>query len=257
MTLTLTLRASLLATRLPVPKKLVDFQELCGLPLPVQRYFRLVLTEGQPIVTGVRLRHEGTFNMGKRAARWKPFSSDQLVVVHPPGFDWDARIVLWPCVSVHVHDAYVAGTGILHAALPGGLTVADTRGGSRIAEGELMRFLAEAAWYPTALLPSEGVTWEAVGIDSACATLTDGQVSVSLTFHFKKNGAIDVVHADKRGRTVGKDIVDTPWEGRFWHYKSCHGMVLPYEGEASWMPPEGPQPYWRGTVDTIAHEFAA
>jgi hypothetical protein len=256
MTMTPILRASLLATRLPIGKKTIDFQELCGLPLPVQRYFRLVLTEGRPIVTGALLGHAGTFNVGKGAGGWKPFSSDQLVVVHPPGFDWDARIVLWPWLAVRVHDAYIAGIGILHVALPGGLTVADMRGGGRIAEGELIRFLAEAAWYPTALLPSEGVTWEAAGVDSARATLTDGEVSVSLTFHFKKNGAIDVVHADKRGRTVGKDIVDTPWEGRFWHYKSCHGMYLPYKGEASWMHPEGPQPYWRGTVETIAHQFA-
>lgn len=59
-----------------------------------------------------------------------------------------------PGLPARVHDAYVAGEGILHASLLGLFTVADLRGTDYIAEGELMRFFAEAAWYPTALLPS-------------------------------------------------------------------------------------------------------
>ena len=38
-----------------------------------------------------------------------------------------------------------------------------------VAQGELMRFFAEAAWYPTALLPSQGVRWQAVDDTSARA----------------------------------------------------------------------------------------
>ncbi len=56
----------------------------------------------------------------------------------------------------------VVGEGILHAAVLGAVPVVNIRGTREVAEGELMRFLAEAAWYPTALLPSQGVRWEAV-----------------------------------------------------------------------------------------------
>jgi hypothetical protein len=41
------------------------------------------------------------------------------------------------------------------------------RGTGEIAEGQLMGFFAEAAWYPTALLPGQGVRWEAVDDSSA------------------------------------------------------------------------------------------
>ncbi len=84
-----------------------------------------------------------------------------------------------PGLPVRVHDAYVAGEGILHASLLGLFPVVDMRGTSDVAEGELMRFFAEAAWYPTALLPSQGVRWEAVDDNSAYATLTEGDISVS------------------------------------------------------------------------------
>jgi hypothetical protein len=56
---------------------------------------------------------------------------------------------------VRVHYAYVTGEGILHVPLLGLFSLVDMRGGSDLAEGELMRFFAEAAWYPTALLPTQ------------------------------------------------------------------------------------------------------
>ena len=91
-----------------------------------------------------------------------PFTSDQLVITRRPGFDWDARICLSPGVHVFVHDAYGAGEGILHAALSGLITLVDLRGTPEMAEGELMRFLAEAAWYPRHCCPakvSAGTRW--------------------------------------------------------------------------------------------------
>lgn len=43
--------------RLPPAVSRYDARELQGLPAPVQRYFRAVLRDGQPIVTGVTVRH--------------------------------------------------------------------------------------------------------------------------------------------------------------------------------------------------------
>src|SRR5215211_3253949 len=59
------LRARLDAARAPVQPQTVDFRELEGLPAPVRRYFRTVLKEGQLMVSGVRVQHTGTFNMGE------------------------------------------------------------------------------------------------------------------------------------------------------------------------------------------------
>ncbi|UUZ46735.1 hypothetical protein LP420_22995 [Massilia sp. B-10] len=206
------------AVAMQAPQR-VDFKELDHLPAPVQRYLRTVLKEGQPLVAGAGLRHTGSFNTGEEFAAWKPFSSEQQVTTRRPGFDWDGRIAMLPGLTVRVHDAYVAGEGRLHAAVLGLISVADLRDRGGLAEGELMRFLAEAAWYPTALLPSQGVHWEAIDARSARATLADGAVRVALVFRFNEQGLIDTVEAAARGRTVGKRIVPTPWQGRFWHYQ--------------------------------------
>jgi len=251
------LRERLNAARAPVRPKSVDFHELEGLPAPVRRYFRTVLQDGQPMVSGVRARHTGTFNMGEGAEdSWKPFTSDQKVVTQRPGFDWNGSVAMIPGLPVRVHDAYVAGEGILHASLLGLFPVVDMRGTDDVAEDELMRFFAEAAWYPTALLQSQGVRWEAAGDRSAYATLTEGDHTVRMRFTFDERGLIDTVRAEARGRAVGGEIVPTPWRGRFWNYEERGGMLIPLDGEVAWLPPEGEKPYWRGHIIEIVYEFA-
>ena len=249
------LRKRLEAGRVPVRPETVDFGEMEGLPAPVQRFFRAALTEGQPMVTGVHVRHRGTFNMGETADQWKPFTSDQRIVTQRPGFDWDGRIAMMPGLTVRVHDAYLAGEGLLHASLFGLFSLADVRGSRAIAEGELMRFFAEAAWYPTALLPSQGVRWEPLDDRSAYAELTDGSLSVTMRFTFNESDLIETVSAEARGRMVGGESVPTPWEGRFWGYSERQGMNVPLEGEVAWILPTGTKPYWRGRISEIDYEF--
>ena len=96
-----------------------DARELEGLPAPVQRYFRQALRDGQPIVTAGSVTHTGTFNMSATAEQWKHFTSTQRVITRRAGFDWHARIMVLPGVPVHVHDAYIAGEGLLRGALFG------------------------------------------------------------------------------------------------------------------------------------------
>ena len=208
------------------------------------------------MVAGVRVEHKGTFNMGETTDQWKPFTSDQQVVTQSPGFDWNGRVAMMPGLFVRVHDAYVAGEGVLHASLLGLFSVVDMRGTRDVAEGELMRFFAEAAWYPTALLPSQGVRWEAVDNRSAYATLTEGNISITMLFTFDEQGLIESVGTEARGRAVGGEVVPTPWQGRLWNYEQRGGMRVPLDGEVAWLLPEGPKPYWRGSIAEIDYEFA-
>ncbi len=253
---TAVLHARLDSARRPVGKHHYRADDVINLPPPVQRFFRAVLTDGQRMVSAARVEHSGTFNMGESGEQWKPFTSDQRVVAQRPGFVWDARIAMLPGLTVRVHDAYVAGEGILHASLLGLLSMADLRGTPEMAEGELYRFLAEAAWYPTALLPGQGVLWAAVSDSSARATLTDGGVAVSMLFHFNADGLIESVRAESRGRTVAGAVVPTPWEGRWTNYEQRDGMRLPMQGEVSWILPTGPKPYWRGRITGVNYEWS-
>lgn len=152
--------------------------------------------------------------------------------------------------------ALVAGDGLLQASILGLLDVARLEGPGEIAEGELMRFLAESCWYPTALLPGHGVEWEPVDDRHAHATLVDGDARVKLRFEIDEKGRVASVYSEARGRTVEGESVPTPWQGRFWDWRHSHGMRVPFRAEVAWILPDGPRPYWRGEIVDLRYELA-
>ncbi len=254
---TATMDATLEAARLPIAPKTYSANELSGLPAPVQRYFRAALTDGQLMIVAASVEHTGTFNMNVTGDdQWRPFSSAQRVITQRPGFDWEARIAMLPVLPVRVHDAYIAGEGMLHASLFGLVSMANLRGTPEMAQGELLRWFAEAAWYPTALLPSQGVRWEVVDDRSATATMQDGATSVTLLFRFNADDMIASMRAEARGATINGVMIPTPWEGHWSNYALRDGMRIPLDGEVTWMFPAGTRPYWRGRITNIVYEFA-
>jgi hypothetical protein len=231
-----------------------DPRELVGLPAPVVRYFAATLTPGQPIILTATVRHRGTMNLDEGAG--VAFESEELFVTLPPGFHWDARVHAVPWPAIFVRDAYVEGTARLQAAIAGVVPVANERPTRELARGELMRFLAEAPWFPTSLLPSQGVRWSAVDDSSADATLTDREVQVTLRFRFDDTGGITAVVSEARPRIVQGRFVPTPWGARYWNHARRNGMRIPLDAEVSWRPSGAEEPYWRGHVEQASYEFA-
>ena len=248
------LRAKLINGQRTIKPKIYDQKELEGLPEPVQRFFRAVLKDGQAIVAAVKLSQQGQFNMSETKAKWSPFTATQLVTTQRLGFDWDARIQMAPGVNAFVHDTYLLGEASLHASLLGLFTVAKMDSTPESNQGELLRFFAEALWYPTALLPSQGVRWEAINDTSARTTLTDGATTVSVVFQFNAEGLIDTFRAEARYRDK---LTAMPWSGRFWEYSVRNGMLIPLEGEVGWEYPEGTRLYFKGRTTEINYEFAS
>lgn len=233
-----------------------DAGEIADLPAPVRRFFALALTDGQPIIRSGNMDMTGRFNMSLDAAQWKPFTSKQRVVTDRPGFVWNGRINLIPGVPVRVHDAYVAGKGLLEPAILGLFPLGSVKGGGEIARGELMRWFAEAVWYPTALLPSQGVVWQAVDDTSARATITDGPIRLDMLFRFGTDGLVSGILVAARGGLVDGKTVMMPWEGTFGDYRRQDGMMVPFYGEVAWITPRGRRPYFMGTATRLAYGFA-
>jgi hypothetical protein len=247
------LRTKLTNGRRTIEPEIYDLKEIEDLPTPVQRFFKTVLKDGQAIVAAVKLSQQGQFNMSEIESKWSPFTATQLVMTQRLGFDWDARIQIAPGLNAFVHDTYLLGEGNLHASLLGLFTVADVCGTPEASQGELLRFFAEATWYPTALLPSQGVRWEAIDDTSARATLTDGATTASLVFQFNAEGTIATMRAEARYRDK---LTAMPWSGRFWEYSVRNEMLIPLEGEVGWEYPEGTRLYFKGRITEINYEFA-
>lgn len=225
------------------------------LPPPVARFFARVLAPGQRLVRLARVTHAGEFAL--RPNEWKPFTSRQLFSVHPRGFVWDARIRFLPLVPMLVRDSYIAGTGSMLGALGGVVPLAHVEGTEAVASGALLRYLAESAWFPTALLPGEGVNWSAIDDSTARATLTDAGTTVWMDVRFHASGGIARVSAI-RERAVDGTSVPTPWEGAFSsELLTVDGMKIPASGEVSWLLREGRHTYWRARITDATYEYQA
>jgi hypothetical protein len=232
--------------------------QLAGLPPPVARYFRAALQPGQPMIRVVRVEWGGEFNMGETEhGSWKPLGAAQQFSAVPVGFVWDARIHMAPLVTVRVRDAYVAGAGSMQAKLAAVVTMLDEHDRKELDRGALQRYLAEAVWYPTALLPREGLDWTAIDDSTALATLSDSGVTVSLQFRFDPTGDVVGAYAPDRPRAVNGAYEPTPWAGRFRNHAVRNGVRIPLEGEVEWILPTGTLPYWRGRILSIEYDVGA
>jgi hypothetical protein len=231
--------------------------DVAGLPDPVRRYFEHVLTEGRPYVRTARLEQSGEFRLGDASSPWRPLTAVQQYTVDPPGFVWDAEIAMAPLVSVRVVDAYTDGSGSLRAAALGAFPVADSTPTPELDAGELTRYLAESVWFPTALLPAEGVTWEGIDDDAARATLEHEGTTASLVFHFSDEDEVARVTAERRPRAVDGGYEEAQWTGHFRNYRDRDGMRVPVEAEVEWNLPEGDLTYWRARVPVFDYHPSA
>lgn len=232
-----------------------DEAELVGLPPPVQRYFKRSLRPGQALITTAVVQHEGTFLTGGAGANWVPFRSTEHFTVSPPGFVWDARMRMMPVVPVLVRDSYIAGNGGMHGSIAGLVTLVQAAPTQELHEGAFQRYLAEAMWLPTALLPSQGVVWSPLDEHSARATLHDGHRSVSVDFHFNEVGDLVESRTMRYAEQDGSYIL-LPWGGRCSDHRDVAGMRIPFEAEVVWHQPDGPRPYWRGRITGISFKYA-
>ncbi len=229
----------------------VDLAETNGLPEPVKRYFHQALKDGLPLISQAYLIQKGGFRTRPEMEGWAKLSARQAFSSDPKALVWDAKIAVAPAVSVRVCDVYQNGTGAMKAALFSMVPLVDVNGGEEIDQGALMRYLAEALWFPTALLPSQGVVWEAIDENRARATMVDAGNTASLEFSFNDEGEIVSVYSPARYREVDGAYIPTPWEGRFADYTEVNGYRVPIEAEVAWHLPDGVFHYWRAMIVEI------
>lgn len=251
------LLGALESARMPIAVTRYHTTELLGLPPPVARYFRKVLKEGQAMVTAVSIAQTGSFNMQPERTRWVPFTATQRVITRAPGFVWNACITLFGFIDVFVHDGYAHGKGTLVPSVLGWFAMGAMANTEALAQGEFARYVAEMPWYPTALLPSQGVRWQAMDDRRANATVSDGTVSITCMVVFNADHLIETIRVEKRAAITGTRTVMMPWEARLSGYQYRHGMLVPLKGEAAWIKQGQRRPYWRGNITRMDFEFAA
>ncbi|MFM8533298.1 MAG: DUF6544 family protein [Acidimicrobiia bacterium] len=224
---------------------------LADLPPPAQRYFRASLRPDQPMMRSAVATQQAEFYINDA---WRPLTATQHFRISPPAFVWDARIAMAPMMPVSVRDSYVDGHGAMKASMLGLIGLADVAERPELNLGARQRFLGEAVWLPTALLPSPTVRWSPRDDHSAVATLSDNGRDVSLVFEFDETGMVRTISGDRYKEAAGAFTLQR-WLITCGEATDHDGLRIPARCEVAWIVDGKPVPYWRGRLETIRYEF--
>jgi hypothetical protein len=202
----------------------------------------------------VHLRHDGFFRL-KLDSPWLPIRGEQYFTVGRPGFVWNATIRMKLFFWIEVRDRLFQGQGNMLVKIASTFTVADASG-PEIDQGSSLRWLAETAWFPYAMV-SEAVRWEAIDAHSARATLVQNGLPIVATFEFDDEGKPAVIRAERYFDNGNEPARLLPWTGRYLEYREFGGFRVPSDVEGSWQLPEGEFSYARFRVKTIQYNEAS
>jgi len=224
------------------------YAEIDSLPAPVQKYFRFAIKEGVYKPRFVRLKQSGKFKTSV-GADFKDLTAEQYSITSQPGFIWSGEIDFAKLIWIKGIDTYFDGEGSLLIKFMSGITISQ-ESGKEIAQAQVVRWLMEAAWYPSAFLPSENLTWRAIDSTSAEIHFTENDLQIYALVHFNDNGSISKIKT-QRYMTTNAGPVLTDYTGYFSDYKEVDGITIPLHGEVEWNLENQDFLYGKFDIDTI------
>jgi hypothetical protein len=224
--------------------------QLDDLPAPVARYLRLALPTTTHIQE-IRIRQTGRLRTDVSSERWLSFEAEHIVTPAATGFVWNARVKVAPLLHVRVRDLLIDGKASGQVSLLSAFTVSADTDTPEMNSGSLHRYLAEAAWYPTALLPSATLRWTAIDAARSLATLTNHGVTVALEFRFAATGEVTGIYTPGRWGTFSGGYRQLPWEGHFRNYRNLDGIFVPTDGDVGWYVDTEWHAVWKGSITAL------
>jgi len=196
---------------------------------------------------GVRLTQTGRMKTKLDAKSWMPFTATQSFSTRACGFDWRARA--GPFGVVTARDALLDGEGRLDVTALSFIPIARAAHTPALVRGELMRYLAELAWGPDAILHNTELRWRTEGPDTFAVSAGSGETASEVVLSLDSEGRIASAFAPDRPRSATAPTLPTPWRGRFSDYRRHNGRWLPFAAEVAWEIDGEEIVYWQARID--------
>jgi hypothetical protein len=197
--------------------------------------------------TTVRLEQTGRLKGQLGATSWMSFTASQTISTSECAFDWRARA--GPLGIVSARDALKDGEGQFDIRALGIIPITRAEHSSVLMRGELMRYLAELAWAPDAILFNTALRWREGAPGELAVSAGAGEGAAEVTLSLDSEGRIAGAFAPDRPRSATAPILPTPWRGRFSDYRHHGTMWLPFAGEVAWEIDGKETIYWQGRIE--------
>jgi hypothetical protein len=201
--------------------------------------------DGARAVSAIRTTERGEMRASP-AARWIPFTAEQVIEARWSSFRWEARYQGGSMGLISVTDAYEEGRGRLAVKLGRVIPVQKVQG-PEADRGELQRYFSSIVLCPPIVLNHGSLEWTAAGPHSLRVRDRADPTGATLDVDIDEEGRPLACRAE-RPRMVGKQPVLTPWSGSGAEFKEWEGLRVPTHLEVSWTLPDGPFTYYRSEV---------
>lgn len=188
--------------------------------------------------SGLMWREPGQKPMG--------FTAVQTISQRAPDFLWKARFS--PLGYLSVIDYHVGLEAGLEARLGSAVKVMHSVDSAAVRRGELMRYLAEIAFAPDAILMNRELDWTVKDEKTFVLGSGKAQDRAEVTLHLGTDGLIESMEASSRPAQEGNRFIERPWGGRFWDYQQIGGRSIAGQAEVYWMIDDKEFIYWRGKL---------
>ena len=196
----------------------------------------------------VQLKQTGRLKQKAGAASWMSFTATQTISTRECAFDWRARA--GPFGVILARDALKNGEGRFDVMALGVIPIVRAEHSAALMRGELMRYLAELAWAPDAILLNTELRWRKDGPDQLAVSAGSGETAAEVMLSLDSEGRIAGSFALDRPRSVTAPFLPTPWRGRFSDYRHHGNMWLPFAGEVGWEIDRKEVIYWQGRIES-------
>ena len=197
--------------------------------------------------SSVTLAQTGRMKRKLGVEAWMAFTATQTISTRACEFDWRARA--GPFGVVSANDALRNSEARFDIIALGLIPIARAEHSSALIRGQLMRYLAEIAWAPHAILLNTALRWREDAPDRLAVSAGTGERAAEVTLSLDSEGRIAGAFAPDRPRSASSPILPTPWRGRFSDYRYHDAMWLPFAGEVAWEIDGTQETYWQGRIE--------
>jgi len=222
-------------------------------PESVKKYLRRAIGDNKRMIHFASIKQIGEFRTSPDGD-WSPSRADGHYLATKPGFIWKARFGGSIIPSKIAWLELLDGKGFGSVKFLGLFTLLNPSG-HEADTSLLTRYLMEAMWFPTALIPTNLLSWREIDSHRAEAILRYGSIHVSAIFVFNDEyDVIEIITEDKY-----RDFRSSFEKAKFTLTCSSHatndGMRIPMKVEFVWNLPSGDFSYGKYSITSIQYEY--
>ena len=234
-------------------KRLFTYSELNGQSELLNRFFRSVIKDSIDIPKFITVNQTAKFKTDFNSD-WRSLKATQYYTSEIPNFIWVSEMETSQFFWINAIDSYVNGKGNMLIKLNSSITVADSWG-VELDKSGLFRYISEAVFFPSKLLPSKNLLWNILDSNKAEIKFINHDNSIVAKLYFNSEFKISKIETYDKYRALEAGFEKSLHTVYFSNYKIVNDLFeVPTSMEVEWDLASGKFKYGKFDIENISYE---